>query len=636
MKEKKADKMKIDNLHPDFSQFDSASGFQLILRNIFVRTNLVPGVRYVIGWRGVKDSSLDTEGWTAKIDGMPGIFGVYHDSSADLSPGMMGRFILCYFPHPDEELVEFLSVEAGMETQRSDYFDRVRMFLQYPDFSDLFDVGVITMGINDDRSCLSLGLESLNRQQIVAGDGILLPSNGEMVEVVPPGGLDQDFPSYETAWSFFRVLAASMTFNLETVPVYLRRGSEPGTRIIFNAEGDRRAEPSPGIMKEYFFLSFSDKNFTDEKLPPMTFAEPGRGIVVWHQGEDVPAEYADEAWWKAASMSNLSAVDKTILGIDNRPELIVVTGFLGSGKTTFLRNFIEYQVSMSRFVAVIQNEIGEVGLDGKLLDQDYAVTEIDEGCICCSLVGNLKSAIHGILSEFQPDYIILETTGLANPANLLDELGEVQELIRFDSVTTIVDALNIEESIENYSVAVNQVRVADVILLNKKDMITEQRYHEVSAMLREVNPSAPLVPVQYGNINPSLIYGDRTAGEEMNRGGAPQEQTHDTCACHGEEDHHSHENDALSSVKIDLSKPLNQEDFLQSLESLPEKIFRVKGIVAFEGDEKPMVVQYVAGRYEISEYDDPRYEERFLIVIGQDLKKEFSPEMLQRYAEKAS
>ncbi len=74
---------------------------------------------------------------------------------------------------------------------------------------------------------------------------------------------------------------------------------------------------------------------------------------------------------------------------------------------------IEYQTQCSRFVAVIQNEIGEVGLDGKLLD--YTITEIDEGCVCCSLVGNLKRAVNGILSSFQPDYIILETTGVAKP-----------------------------------------------------------------------------------------------------------------------------------------------------------------------------------------------------------------------------
>ena len=104
---------------------------------------------------------------------------------------------------------------------------------------------------------------------------------------------------------------------------------------------------------------------------------------------------------------DFKTLDKKILGIDQRPPLILLTGFLGSGKTSFLQHFIEYQTQRSRFVAVIQNEVGEVGLDGKLLD--YQVTEIDEGCVCCSLVGNLKRAVQGILSQFQPDTIILET-----------------------------------------------------------------------------------------------------------------------------------------------------------------------------------------------------------------------------------
>jgi hypothetical protein len=93
-----------------------------------------------------------------------------------------------------------------------------------------------------------------------------------------------------------------------------------------------------------------------------------------------------------------------------------------------------------------RNEIGEVGLDGKLLD--YTVTEIDEGCVCCSLVGNLKRAVQGILENFSPDTVILETSGVSNPKNLLDELGELMEMVRVDCTATIVDALNFETSIE--------------------------------------------------------------------------------------------------------------------------------------------------------------------------------------------
>ena len=151
--------------------------------------------------------------------------------------------------------------------------------------------------------------------------------------------------------------------------------------------------------------------------------------------------------------------------MDERPPLIILTGFLGSGKTSFLQHFIEYQTQRSRFVAVIQNEIGEVGLDGKLLD--YTVTEIDEGCVCCSLAGNLKQAVRGILESFSPDTIILETSGLANPLNLLEEMSELGEVVRFDTTVTLVDVLNLESTLSDYRIAVDQIRAADVIVLNK-------------------------------------------------------------------------------------------------------------------------------------------------------------------------
>ncbi len=101
---------------------------------------------------------------------------------------------------------------------------------------------------------------------------------------------------------------------------------------------------------------------------------------------------------------------KTSREIPSKPGFILLTGFLGSGKTSFLNRFIQAQTQAHRFVAVVQNEIGEKGLDADLLDQTYAVTRMDEGCVCCSLAGNLRAALNSILSRFDPDIIVLETT----------------------------------------------------------------------------------------------------------------------------------------------------------------------------------------------------------------------------------
>jgi G3E family GTPase len=301
--------------------------------------------------------------------------------------------------------------------------------------------------------------------------------------------------------------------------------------------------------------------------------------------------------------------------------LIVLTGFLGSGKTSFLQHFIEYQVQLNRFVAVIQNEIGEIGLDGKLLDHDYAVTEIDEGCVCCTLVGNLKKAIHQMLSSFHPDYIVLETSGLANPYNLLDEIFEVDELVRFDSITTVVDGLNIEESLDTYYVAREQIKAADILLVNKRDLLNEIQLRKINRKLKEMNPTAPILLTRQGDINPALVYGVDPQDEpvEAHRNKLQRETHHK---------HHSHEFDGLSSYKISLAGPLKRERFIETIQSIPRSVFRIKGVVEFTDDDKPLFFQYVGGRFEFSEFNNPKMSDRFLVLIGQNMHKECADRLL--------
>ena len=269
-------------------------------------------------------------------------------------------------------------------------------------------------------------------------------------------------------------------------------------------------------------------------------------------------------------------------------------------------------------MAIIQNEIGEIGLDGKLLDHDYAVTEIDEGCICCTLVGNLKNAIHQILSSFHPDYIVLETTGLANPYNLLDEISEIDELVRFDSITTMVDGLNVEQSLNTYDVAREQIKAADILLLNKEDLLDEFQLQNIKRKLKEINPTAPILSTLYGDINPALVYGVDPQDEPVEDHG----EKHRGIA---HQSHHSHEHDGLSSLKISFSEPLDKEHFIETIRSIPHTIFRIKGIIDFIDEYKPMLFQYVGGHFEFSEFNNPKMAERFLILIGKDIRKGENP-----------
>ena len=606
--------MNLGKLHPPGINSSPETTMQELIRDLLVRTNFVPGVRHVIGWRGLKNSSSEAEGWTAKIKGASGVFGIYFDKLKKVDEWVIGRFRLNYFPDPEEELVELFSLQAGMYTQEDNYLGQVRNFLSHPHFCELFNVAEINLAVDKREDALILGLESISRQRVVARDGIFLSQDEGTIELVAPGCYEQDLPSYSTALLFYHVLVASFTFNLEEPPAYLNHTSKPGTEVIYDSAGNYWEVPSEDAQKEYLYLGYGKADF-DGYMEQ----RPNRGrypekTLVWHEGDEIPEDYKDALWWNAHKISDYKTLDKQILGIDDRPQLIVLTGFLGSGKTSFLQHFIEHQIQFNRFVAIIQNEIGQVGLDGRLLDHDYSVMEIDEGCVCCSLVGSLKNGIQQILSSFHPDYIVLETTGLANPYNLLEELAEVEDLVRFDSVTTIVDAKNVKKSLAECEVATEQIKAAHLVLLNKKDLLDEVQLQEVKNRLRQINPTAPIVTTRQGDINPALLY---TADPQNSREITGQN------AYQGEElnIHPSHEEYGLSTYTISFSEALDRDRFLETIESLPPNVFRIKGVADFNDTNKPLLFQYVGGRFELSEFNNPNLTDRFLIFIGQDLQK---------------
>jgi G3E family GTPase len=613
--------MKLKHLYPNDILSSLEQGIQEVMRGFLVRTNFVPGVRHVIGWRGLKESFTSVEGWTAKIKRFSGVFGMHFDACDRFGDWFKAKFVLFYFPDPQEELVEYCSLQAGIYTQREDYLLHVRDFLRYPQLCELFHIGIIDLDINTADNSLILGLESISHQRLISQDGVSLIQNGRMVELIKPGGYDQNFPSYDTALSFYQVLAASFTFNLEEPPAYMRYLRRLGKEIVYDTTGHHWEYLSDDSHEESLYLGYGKADFKGIFENILDKAVSSDQEIIWEKGEAALPEYKDALWWNAHQISDYKTLDKEILGIDDRPQLIVLTGFLGSGKTSFLQHFIEYQVQLNRFVAVIQNEIGEIGLDGKLLDHDYAVTEIDEGCVCCTLVGNLKNAIHQVLSSFHPDYIVLETTGLANPYNLLDEISEVEELVRFDSITTMVDGMNIEKSIETYDVAREQIKAADILLLNKKDLINEFQLQKINQKLKETNPTAPILSAQYGDINPALVYGidpqDETVKVHRNK-----------LLKEGHHTHHSHEFDRLSSYKISLAGPLERERFIETIQTIPRSVFRIKGVVEFTDAEKPMLLQYVGGRFEFSEFNNPKMPDRFLILIGQDMPKDCADRLL--------
>ncbi|MBI9080361.1 MAG: GTP-binding protein [Pseudodesulfovibrio sp.] len=580
-----------------------------LMKAFIVRSNFIPGVRHRLGWRGVKDCFHDVEAWTAKVGNNPGVFGIRCKEVTTRNGLHEGLFPISYFPHPDEDSVENFSIQAGIVTQRDDYFPLIREYLKHPEMRELFTVGCIRLAVRPDATGLSLSLEAPTCLATIAKDGVSVIHEGKTVQLVKKHDRDQDLHAWDIALEFFRVIAASAAFCIQKTPDSMARYSRNGVVISYDSQATTSTKINPEQKELYLELGFAthpmvpDSHDSERKW----LSEPEYN---WNEGTDIPEEYASEPWWKMTPSSVLNSLNKNSLGITVKPRLIVLSGFLGSGKTSFLRNMIEYQAARNQFVAIIQNEIGETGLDAKLLGQHYAVTEVDEGCICCSLVGSLKNAVLQITDSFQPDEIVVETTGLANPANLLAEIAEIEDIIRFDSVTTIFDAEAGSKCLDDYEVARNQTAIADVIILNKTDLVESQQIEKLQEKIRKFNPHAPIITAEHGDVHPGLIY-------NLNDPIGTTDKTKRPLLLN---DLRNHSHDHMSSVSIPVPAEFDRKEFEKQLANCPENIFRLKGVVHFSGNTTPSIVQFVAGRSSITPASPDMGETPlFLVAIGRNM-----------------
>lgn len=588
----------LGNIFPGDLSMRPVQRIQELLRVILMRTNFVPVVRHVIGWRGLKQATPPDEGWTARIHGYDGVFGLSYCGLALVQGWIQGRFSLHYFPHPDEELVERCSLRAAAMTQSGAYMSWVREFQAWPEIAELFRIAEVTLSVTAQKDGLALGLEALAARRSIVESGIVAERHGKQVTLIEPGGLDWDFPAFETASAFYDVLAASTTFNLGNQPVFLREKQSPGHDVLQDVTGCTRLKTVDDNRSHFLMLGYGNGPFVELDV----HGEGPWEAFVWSAPQRLPDAFRGRPWWSANRLQGASSIDKKALGVDGRPPLIVLTGFLGSGKTSFLKHFIEYQTQRSRFVAVIQNEIGAVGLDGKLLD--YAVTEIDEGCVCCSLSGSLNRAVKGILSSFDPDYIIVETTGLANPFNMLEEMEELTDLVRFDSILTVVDAPNAQQTLAEHPIAIDQLRAADIVMLNKRDLVDAGKLEAVMQAVKTHNSHAPVFPAVGGQLHPALVL---DVDDRPPRAAASKK--------HGLH-HISHLHEGLWSQSVRLEGPLEREKFLETVDRLPASVFRAKGVIEFTDSPQALLFQYVGGRYEISLFPEQSDPERFLTIIG--------------------
>jgi len=287
----------------------------------------------------------------------------------------------------------------------------------------------------------------------------------------------------------------------------------------------------------------------------------------------------------------------------------VVTGFLGSGKTTLLQYVLAGSLAGER-VAVVMNELGELGIDGRTIsNMQYAenVVELNSGCICCTIEdARFDLAIQELVERVDPTLVVIETTGVADPEPLAYRIE--QSGLALDAVICVVDAENFEATLSSASVVGAQVRAADFLVLNKVDLVSVARRNSLRKKLVRLNRRALLLESERGRVDHEVLF-------------ATSPRRFRTAAAEGRPVEHLR-NDGIGCFSHRSSLPLDRGRFEKMLSKLPADVYRAKGFVQGESGEWGCLFNYTCGRSEFHWVRVPGAQPGTQAVfIGRDIEK---------------
>lgn len=309
----------------------------------------------------------------------------------------------------------------------------------------------------------------------------------------------------------------------------------------------------------------------------------------------------------------------------------IFSGFLGAGKTTLIKKLIQEAFHGEKLV-LIENEFGEIGIDGGFMkDAGINVTEMNSGCICCSLVGDFGTALQEVLEKYAPDRIIIEPSGVGKLSDVIKAVSGVMEDhtdVQMNSYVTVADASKCKMYMKNFGEFYNnQIESAKTIVLSRTGNISDDKLELALSLIREKNEEATIITTPWDQIDGKQILAAMEKGNSLEKELLDKEEICPECGHHHdhhEHEHHHHADDVFTSVGMESAHKYTEdelEDILKKLSSEQSgygNILRAKGIVpAVEGEW--FHFDLVPGEYEIRR-GSADYTGR-MCVIGAELKE---------------
>ena len=315
----------------------------------------------------------------------------------------------------------------------------------------------------------------------------------------------------------------------------------------------------------------------------------------------------------------------------------IISGFLGSGKTTLLNHILKNQVGIK--TAVLVNEFGEIGIDNDLIiEGSEDMIELNNGCICCSINGELLNTVSKVLERAEKlDYLIVETTGLADPlpVAMTFAAGDLREKVRLDSIITVIDGENFDFEINNTSVAYSQILYGDILLLNKSDLVNEKQLKKIEEFINKIKKEPRILrstnsEVALHTIMSVGLFETDTFEFEKNKKNIEQNSHDHSSHSHDHSshshDHSSHSHDLINniegftSVSYETFEPFSLRKFQYFLDNqISQNIFRAKGILWFMESERKHIFHLSGKRFSLDDEEWTKEKSNKIVLIGKNL-----------------